>query len=55
MPQAVSMQVQLVKDDPDDLYDQFLSSDELINRLQASKSPGELIVLAGNLGEPNQL
>lgn len=54
MPQTVSMLVQLVKDDPDDLYNQFLSHDELINRIRAATSPKELIALAGNLGGPDE-
>jgi hypothetical protein len=41
----------LIDNDPDDLYDQFLSHEELKARIRGCRSAGDLVHLADTLGE----
>ena len=41
---------QLIDDDPDDLYDRFVTHDELKSMFRAAKTPADFIGLAKNLG-----
>jgi hypothetical protein len=50
MPQIVETLCSLVDDDPDDLYDQFVTHDELKEMLRGAKSPTELVSVARHLG-----
>lgn len=47
---AKKLLIELVENDPDDLYDQFISHEELISLINNAKNPNELIAVAGNLG-----
>ncbi|MCA9644929.1 MAG: hypothetical protein KC492_29775, partial [Myxococcales bacterium] len=44
----------LVDADPDDIYAQFITHDELKTMLRAARSPGELISVAESLGAAAQ-
>jgi hypothetical protein len=50
MPQIVHELCSLVDSDPDDLYDQFVSHQELKAMFRAAASPAEVIDIAQRLG-----
>lgn len=50
--EVVESIVQLIDSDPDDLYDQFVSHNELKQLFRLAKAPTAIIELAKNLGGP---